>query len=127
MARLELRFPCTMSEGSDGNKRGLMSCTLFGGGRTRGRWRRCRLILPSSLVPLACDADVAPKRMSAEAMPHERDGTGEYLQVYTRTFDDRFFFEIVERRGYQGFGAANASIRLAAQSRLAVGPLRTLG
>ena len=26
-------------------------------------------------------------------------------------------FEIVERRDYQGFGAANAGIRLAAQSR----------
>ena len=45
--------------------------------------------------------------------------SGEYLQVYTQTFEDRFFFEIVERRGYKGFGAANASIRLAAQSRLA--------
>jgi 4-hydroxyphenylpyruvate dioxygenase len=32
-----------------------------------------------------------------------------------------FFFEIVERRGYQGFGAVNASIRLAAQSRLSNG------
>ena len=42
----------------------------------------------------------------------------EYLQVYTQTFDDRFFFEIVERRDYKGFGAANAPIRLAAQSRL---------
>jgi 4-hydroxyphenylpyruvate dioxygenase len=28
-----------------------------------------------------------------------------------------FFFEIVERRAYKGFGAVNASIRLAAQAR----------
>jgi 4-hydroxyphenylpyruvate dioxygenase-like putative hemolysin len=48
---------------------------------------------------------------------YDRDGTAEYLQVYTETFDDRFFFEIVERRGYKGFGAANAPVRLAAQSR----------
>ena len=34
-----------------------------------------------------------------------------------RSFEDLFFFEIVERRGYKGFGAVNASIRLAAQTR----------
>jgi 4-hydroxyphenylpyruvate dioxygenase len=49
---------------------------------------------------------------------YDRDGGTEYLQVYTRTFEERFFFEIVERRGYAGFGAANAPIRLAAQTRL---------
>ena len=33
-------------------------------------------------------------------------------------FDDRFFFEIVERRGgYAGFGAVNAPVRLAAQAQ----------
>jgi 4-hydroxyphenylpyruvate dioxygenase len=48
---------------------------------------------------------------------YDRDDTGEYLQAYTRSFEDLFFFEIVERRGYQGFGAVNASIRLAAQAR----------
>ena len=47
---------------------------------------------------------------------------GEYLQAYTKTFDGRFFFEIVERRTYRGFGAANAPIRLAAQTRLAADP-----
>ncbi len=50
---------------------------------------------------------------------YDQDGGAEYLQIYTETFDDRFFFEIVERRGYKGFGAVNAPIRLAAQSRLA--------
>jgi 4-hydroxyphenylpyruvate dioxygenase len=30
-----------------------------------------------------------------------------------------FFFEFVERRGYKGFGAFNAAIRLGVQSRLA--------
>ena len=38
--------------------------------------------------------------------------------MYTQTFEEGFFFEIVERRGYHGFGAVNAPIRLAAQSRL---------
>ena len=40
-----------------------------------------------------------------------------------RDFEDLFFFEIVERRGYQGFGAVNASIRLAAQARLSGGAM----
>lgn len=57
-------------------------------------------------------------RLRAGNILYERDGTAEYLQVYTRTFEDRFFFEIVERRGgYTGFGASNAQIRLTAQAR----------
>ncbi|MDB5567275.1 MAG: 3-keto-5-aminohexanoate cleavage protein [Tardiphaga sp.] len=48
---------------------------------------------------------------------YDREGDGEFFQIYTHSFDERFFFEIVERRNYQGFGAANAGIRLAAQTR----------
>jgi 4-hydroxyphenylpyruvate dioxygenase len=48
---------------------------------------------------------------------YDREGDGEFFQIYTHAFDERFFFEIVERRDYQGFGAANAAIRLAAQAR----------
>ena len=44
------------------------------------------------------------------------DGDGEYLQLYTGSFEQRFFFEIVERRNYTGYGATNASVRLAAPS-----------
>jgi len=55
--------------------------------------------------------------LKANSVLYDRDGSDEYFQIYTETFDDRFFFEIVERRGYQGFGAGNAAIRLAAQSR----------
>jgi 4-hydroxyphenylpyruvate dioxygenase len=47
----------------------------------------------------------------------EADRDGEFRQVYTETFDNRFFFEIVERRGARGYGATNAPIRLAAQTR----------
>ena len=50
---------------------------------------------------------------------YDRDPDGEYFQLYTPTLFDRFFFEIVERRSYSGFGAPNAPIRLAAQTRLA--------
>jgi 3-dehydroshikimate dehydratase len=48
---------------------------------------------------------------------YDREGDGEFFQIYTHIFDERFFFEIVERRHYHGFGAANAAIRLAAQAR----------
>jgi 4-hydroxyphenylpyruvate dioxygenase len=48
---------------------------------------------------------------------YDREGEGEFFQIYTHTFDERFFFEIVQRRNYQGFGAANAAVRLAAQTR----------
>jgi 4-hydroxyphenylpyruvate dioxygenase len=48
---------------------------------------------------------------------YDRDTDGEYFQLVSRAFAKRFFFEIVERRGYRAFGAANAPIRLAAQSR----------
>ncbi len=48
---------------------------------------------------------------------YDRDAVGEYFQLYSRSFAKRFFFEVVERRGYAGYGASNAIIRLAAQSR----------
>jgi 4-hydroxyphenylpyruvate dioxygenase-like putative hemolysin len=46
-----------------------------------------------------------------------------FVTVYGRKsakdgFDDRFFFEIVQRTGgYQGYGAVNAAVRMAAQAR----------
>jgi 4-hydroxyphenylpyruvate dioxygenase len=48
---------------------------------------------------------------------YDRDSDGEYFQLYSRAFAKRFFFEIVERRGYRAYGAPNAVIRLASQSR----------
>lgn len=56
--------------------------------------------------------------LKAHNVLYDRDDAGEYLQLYTQTYEQGFFFEIVERRGYRGFGAANAPIRLAAQARL---------
>jgi 4-hydroxyphenylpyruvate dioxygenase len=55
--------------------------------------------------------------MKENAILYDRDSEGEFFQIYTHAFDERFFFEIVERRGYKGFGASNAGIRLAAQTR----------
>jgi 4-hydroxyphenylpyruvate dioxygenase len=57
------------------------------------------------------------ERLAELNVLYDRDADGEYFQFYSRAFAKRFFFEIVERRGYRAYGAANAPIRLAAQSR----------
>ncbi len=50
---------------------------------------------------------------------YDRDDKGEYFQIYSRTYGEGLFFEIVERRGsYGGYGAPNAPFRIAAQRRL---------
>ena len=50
---------------------------------------------------------------------YDRDEDGEFFQAYTTVLTEGgFFFELVERRGYRGFGAVNAPVRLAAQTRL---------
>jgi 4-hydroxyphenylpyruvate dioxygenase len=69
---------------------------------------------------LEARSDLAADRIDilrANDILYDRDEAGEYLQAYTRSFQGLFFFEIVERRGYKGFGAVNAPIRLAAQAR----------
>ena len=70
---------------------------------------------------LEAKLDLAPEQLDAlrrNNILYDRDGDGEYFQVYTATFEQRFFFEIVERRAYSGYGAVNAPVRLAAQARL---------
>lgn len=49
---------------------------------------------------------------------YDCDERGEFLHAYSDAFDDRFFFEIVQRcGGYQQYGAANAGVRMAAQAQ----------
>jgi 4-hydroxyphenylpyruvate dioxygenase len=60
-------------------------------------------------------ATIAPMRN--RHILYDRDENGDFFHTYTPIFADRFFFEIVERRNYRGFGAVNAPIRLAAQTR----------
>ncbi len=63
-------------------------------------------------------ADDLVERMQEDQILYDRDGDGEYFQIYSTPFFQGFFFEIVERRGeYQGYGARNAPIRLTAQIR----------
>jgi 4-hydroxyphenylpyruvate dioxygenase len=60
--------------------------------------------------------DAALEHLRRLRLLYDREAGGEFIHAYTRTFEDRFFFELVGRRGSTGFGAANATFRLAAQS-----------
>ncbi len=58
------------------------------------------------------------ERLRSNNILYDRDTQGEYFQLYSQTYGDGFFFEIVERRsGYAGYGASNAPFRIAAQKR----------
>ncbi|WP_454827318.1 bifunctional sugar phosphate isomerase/epimerase/4-hydroxyphenylpyruvate dioxygenase family protein [Paraburkholderia xenovorans] len=57
--------------------------------------------------------------LRANNILYDRDERGgEFFHAYTEQLDQRFFMEVVERRGgYDGYGAANAAVRLAAQAQ----------
>ncbi len=57
------------------------------------------------------------ERLKAHNILYDHDEHGEYFQLYSTTFGEGFFFEIVERRGYAGYGAPNAIFRIAALKR----------
>lgn len=61
--------------------------------------------------------DDTVRELQRLALLFDRDAGGEFRHAYTATFQHRFFFEITERRGYAGFGAPNAPVRMAAQAR----------
>jgi 4-hydroxyphenylpyruvate dioxygenase len=67
---------------------------------------------------LAARYDLDPSfidELRAFGLLYDREGAGEFLQLFTVT-RGRIFFEIVQRSsGYDGYGAANAPFRLAAQ------------
>ena len=53
--------------------------------------------------------------MESLGVLYDRDGDGDFLHFYTETVGG-IFFEVVQRRGgYDGYGAPNAPVRLAAQ------------
>jgi 4-hydroxyphenylpyruvate dioxygenase len=50
---------------------------------------------------------------------YDEDEHGGYLQLFTEVLGSRVFFEVVQRiGGYDGYGAANAPVRMAAHRRL---------
>jgi len=61
------------------------------------------------------------ERLRLHDVLYDRDADGgEFFHVYTQTFHDRFFFEVLQRAGgYDQYGAVNAPVRMAAQARAA--------
>ena len=61
---------------------------------------------------------VEVETMAELGLLYDRDATGDFTHFYTATVGN-VFFEVVQRRGgYDGYGAPNAGVRLAAQHRL---------
>jgi 4-hydroxyphenylpyruvate dioxygenase len=89
-----------------------------------------RRAVDRGLVPLAIPTNYYDDLMArfdltsseVEAMAelgllHDRDATGDFTHFYTATVGG-VFFEVVQRTGgYDGYGAPNAGVRLAAQHR----------
>lgn len=89
-----------------------------------------RRAVERGLVPLAIPQnyyddllarfDLAAEQVAVMAelgLLHDRDATGDFTHFYTATVGG-VFFEVVQRRGgYDGYGAPNAGVRLAAQHR----------
>ncbi|MFN3937036.1 MAG: bifunctional sugar phosphate isomerase/epimerase/4-hydroxyphenylpyruvate dioxygenase family protein [Gemmobacter sp.] len=63
-------------------------------------------------------ADLA-KRLEAESILYDEDEGGSFLQLFGKPWGEGLFFEIVQRNGrHEGYGAANAPYRIAAQRRV---------
>ncbi|WP_017582360.1 sugar phosphate isomerase/epimerase and 4-hydroxyphenylpyruvate domain-containing protein [Nocardiopsis valliformis] len=67
---------------------------------------------------LAARTDLSPARcelMRGLGILYDRDGDGEFLHLYSPLLDGRLFFEVVQRvNGYEGYGAVNTHVRMAA-------------
>jgi len=55
------------------------------------------------------------ERMAEHNILYDEDDDGSFYQLYTKPIDGKFYFEIVQRNGYKGLGAANAWLRATAQ------------
>jgi len=74
-------------------------------------------------VDLAARLDLAPELVASlreHGLLYDRIGHGELLHAYTPVLRTGFYVELLERRGgYDGYGAANTVVRLAAQNAVA--------
>jgi 4-hydroxyphenylpyruvate dioxygenase len=58
------------------------------------------------------------ERMQKLDLVFDRSATGTYFQAYTKPFEGRFYFQIVQRTAYDGFGAINEPLRAASLEQL---------
>jgi 4-hydroxyphenylpyruvate dioxygenase len=72
------------------------------------------------LARLDIDAGLVDRLRRLDIL-YDRSPGGEYFHIYTASFADRFFFELVQRVGaYDAYGALNAPARMASQAQLAM-------
>lgn len=58
------------------------------------------------------------ERMRAAGVLFDRSPTGDYLHIYTESFENGLFFEVVQRIDhYDAYGATNAPARMASQAQ----------
>lgn len=70
-------------------------------------------------LPTRLDIDEGlVQRMRAAGVLFDRSAAGDYLHIYTESFEEGIFFEVVQRLGaYDGYGASNAPARMASQAQ----------
>jgi 4-hydroxyphenylpyruvate dioxygenase len=90
-------------------------------GRARERGLRFLPVPDNYYDDLDARFDLDPSFLAtlrSHGLLYDRDAGGEFVHFYTATVGE-VFFEVVERRGgYDGYGAPNAPVRLAAQMLL---------
>jgi 4-hydroxyphenylpyruvate dioxygenase len=69
------------------------------------------------LARLALDESLVERMRALDILYDETTAGGRYFHAYTEPFADRFFFEVVQRIGYDGYGALNAPARMASQAQ----------
>jgi 4-hydroxyphenylpyruvate dioxygenase len=74
------------------------------------------------LARLPIDEALVQRLRSLDILYDEAANGGRYFHAYTEPFADRFFFEVVQRLGYDGYGAANAPARMASQEQRGTTP-----
>ena len=83
------------------------------------------LRMPARFYDEVLESGQHPRRFVQELRDHDilidTEGGGQFLHAYTHPICNRFFFEIVQREDYVGFGRANARVRLEAMHE-ACGP-----
>jgi 4-hydroxyphenylpyruvate dioxygenase len=82
-------------------------------------------VSPNVYDDLVARFDLAPalaQKMRQLGVLYDRNADGEYFHAYGRPFAGRFSFELVQRQGYDGYGALNSAARMAAQAQMPPGP-----
>ncbi|MGJ7532156.1 MULTISPECIES: bifunctional sugar phosphate isomerase/epimerase/4-hydroxyphenylpyruvate dioxygenase family protein [unclassified Variovorax] len=100
-----------------------LSCTdIFDtAARLRANGTRFVPISDNYYDDLATRIDIAPEllaRMREAGVLFDRSPAGDYLHIYTESFEGGLFFEVAQRVGnYDAYGALNAPARMASQAQ----------